>query len=256
MSKNKPEENIEVINLHKNHRKRMDERFKRTGFCGWSEYEVLEYMLYAVIKRGDTSPMSHELLHKYGNLHNVINASMDELMQIDGIGKESARHLSVLKAFSEYISMLNNDIPRRFDLSAENTISYIKQQFYGLKSEVFIMICLDAANRLIKTETLFTGTFNRTDINITTVTRAAVGCNAAKVIFAHNHPSGNPIPSSDDMRTTDWLTSALTACGIAVIEHVIIAGNNVSLVKRYMQTGELYEDKKKTIKMRSYNRQK
>ena len=254
MTKKKSQENIEIVNLHQKHRKRMDERYRRSGFDGWSEYEILEYMLYATIARGDTSPQAHELLRIFGTLENVLEADVDELAKVDGIGHASARHLSSLYHLNKYLNEKDIIVPRKFNLDTEKTVQYIRQQFSGDTSEVFIMICLDAKNKLIKTEALAHGTFNHADIDVTTVTRAAVRCKAAKVIFAHNHPSGNAVPSESDIHTTDWLTTALTACGVVVLEHVIIAGDKVGLVKKYQKTGIPHPEPTQTVQMKSYNK--
>ena len=119
---------------------------------------------------------------------------------------------------------------------------------------MFIMICLDSTNRLIKTETLFEGTFDFTEINIPLLTRAVVGSNAAKVIFAHNHPSGSVQPSESDIATTKWLMQAMPLCGVIMLEHIIIAGSKANLIKRYIETGENYEENKEPLKMHSYNK--
>ena len=147
-------------------------------------------------------------------------------------------------------------IPRKFDLSTEKTVKYVKSQFNGKKEECVIMICLDSENRLIRTETIAQGTFHHADIDIMKTARLAVASNAAKVIFAHNHPSGNAVPSEDDIRTTDWLTSAFSTCSVTVLEHIIVTKDSVGLVKKYQKTGNPYPDMAQPVKMKSYNKNK
>ena len=205
----------------------MDERFRKTGFSGWSEYEILEYILYSTIKRADTAVMAHELIMKFGNLENVINEDMSELIKIKGIGVESARHLVTLGEFLKYYLTYTLEIPDKFDISTKATVNYIKRQFFEQKNELFIMICLDPNDKLIKTETLFEGDFISAELDIRKITRAVVGCKAAKVIFAHNHPSGNISPSKDDKNTTAALIDAMRACGVDLIEHFIVTKKDI-----------------------------
>ena len=246
-------ENVEYINLHKGHRARMDERFKKTLFMGWSDYEILEYMLYATNPRRNTSELAHIILSKFGTLENVTSAGIDELKKIKGVGTATARHLSTLTPYALHINAKTSDLPRKFDLSTDKTIKYVKQQFSEEIEEMVIMICLDSKNQLIKTEILSRGTFHHADLDIVRTTRLAVGSNASKVIFAHNHPSGNAIPSESDIQTTDWLTSALSSCGIVVLEHIIVTNNNVGLVKKYQKTGDPYPQIKPVVNVKSYN---
>lgn len=255
-SKNNSPESIEVINLHKDHRKRMDNRYKKTQFLGWSEYEILEYLLYTVFKQKDTVPLAHKLLGHFGTLDNVLEADIDELIKVDGIGIATARYLSVVGALTAH-RYSSNDIPKKFDLATDATIRYVKKQFYGEKMEIFIMICLDSRNQLIKTDTLFRGNFSYMDINVSNTAHTVVRTNAAKVIFAHNHPSGDPTPSEDDILTTEWLVEAMSSCGIQVLDHIIVGKDDVCLIKHYLETGEFYpKDEYKPIKMRSYSKKK
>ena len=116
----------------------MDERFKKTSFRGWSEYEVLEYLLYTTIKQGDTSPLAHRLLDRFGTLNNVFEADMDALMEIDGIGRETARHLAIQKELTAYCYVHNSEIPKKFNLDTKSTIEYIKRQFFGQKQKCLL----------------------------------------------------------------------------------------------------------------------
>ncbi len=231
-----PKDKIEIT--HENHRRRVEERFLKTGFLGWSEYEILEYLLYAVYKRRDTSDIAHELIMRYGNLKNVLSADKKSLTETSGVGNEAARYLTSLSEFVRYFNVYSENTPTSFKLEDPQTIKYIKNLFFEEKVECFYMICLDEKNRLIKTEKISSGTINRTNVEIFKITRNAMGCGAAKIIFAHNHPSGKKQISQEDSRTTIWLANAMLICGAEMVEHIIVADDDVIFVKREIQKEE------------------
>ncbi len=228
----------EVEITHENHRRRIEERFLKTGFLGWSEYEILEYLLYAVYKRRDTSDIAHELIMHFGNLKNVLAADKKALIAISGVGNEAARYLTSLSEFMKYINVYSEHAPVYFSLDSEDTKRYIKNLFFEEKFECLYMICLDSKNRIIKTEKLSSGTIHHTNVEISRITARAMGCGAAKTVFAHNHPSGIKEISSDDRRTTIWLANAMIVCGVEMLEHIIVADNDLIFARHLMQKEE------------------
>ncbi len=234
-----PKDNKTDIEItHENHRRRIEERFLKTGFLGWSEYEILEYLLYAVYKRRDTADIAHKLIMYFGNLKNVLAADKKSLTAISGVGNEAARYLTSLSELIRYINVYSEHSPTYFKIDSEATKRYIKNLFFEEKFECLYMICLDSKNRLIKTEKLSSGTIHHTNVELSKITTRALGCGAAKIIFAHNHPSGIKEISSDDKRTTIWLANAMIVCGAELVEHVIVADNDLIFAKREMQKDE------------------
>ncbi len=203
------------------HRGRLRERFLASGLEGFHDYEVIELLLTLATPRKDCKEIAKALLKRFKTLPGVLEAAPADLLRINGVGPVNIFGLKLVPAVSRrYLKQqlqskeLVNNSKALFD--------YLDHILRDRDRECFIVIYLDAKNRVINDERLFTGTVTASAVYPREVVRAALAHAAAAVIFAHNHPSGDPAPSPDDMAITRRLIQACALMGITVHEHLII----------------------------------
>ena len=206
------------------HRKRIKEKYEKSGIEGWLDYEVLELALSYAIPRKDTKPIAKDLLARFKTLNGVLDADIRDLESIKGISEHSALFLRFLKDVS--ILYMEKGIHRRDLLSSSKAVcDYLKVSLKGLADEEFKMLFLDNRNQLITMETLKTGTVNRLVVFPRNVVERALYHHAVGVIIAHNHPAGSLEPSVEDQDLTRAIQEALKTVDIKLLDHVIVAGS-------------------------------
>ncbi len=212
-------------NVHEGHRKRMKEDFKLTGFEGWQDHKVLEYILHTCLPRIDTNEMAHELIDECGGFANVFRMKKEKLMNVYGVGEKVAEYLHMLGEFVHYYNGKRYD-PNRLVLDSENCKEYMLDLFDGKEREYFYEICLDSQNRIIAKAMMSEGGFDSLDINLEKMIRFAMQADASRVVLAHNHPSGVLKASNADIVTTQTIYRAFQVCGLVLLDHIIVAGGD------------------------------
>ena len=203
------------------HRKRLRDRFLKSGLDGFADYEVIELLLTLGTPRKDCKDAAKAALSRFKTLQGVLGAAPADLCQVPGIGPINLLGLKLVPAVSR--RYLQQRLEGKETLSnSRELFDYLNQTIRDKKRECFVAVYLDAKNRVIAAETLFTGTITASAVYPREVVVAALAHRAAAVIFAHNHPSGDPAPSPDDMAITRRLAQACGVMGITVHEHLII----------------------------------
>jgi DNA repair protein RadC len=203
------------------HRQRLRERFLTSGLDGFHDYEVIELLLTMGTPRKDCKAAAKEAMKRFKTLPGVLDAAPADLERVPGIGPTNLFALKLIPAVSE--RYLKQQLKGKTALTnSRELFDYLNHTIRDKKRECFVAIYLDAKNRVIADEILFTGTVTASAVYPREVVKAALAHTAAAVIFAHNHPSGDPTPSPDDMAITRKLLKACTLMGITVHEHLII----------------------------------
>ena len=203
------------------HRKRLRDKFLKSGLSGFHDYEVIELLLTLGTPRKDCKQAAKDLLKRFKSLQGVFEASPRELNEVKGIGPKNQLGLRLIKAVSDrYLSttVLHKDPIN----NSTELVTYLNANIRDKHRECFKVVYLDAKNRVLDMETLFRGTLTASSVYPREVVRAALDQHAAALIFAHNHPSGDPQPSKEDLAITRQLVFACRVMGISVHEHVII----------------------------------
>ena len=211
-------------NTSQGHRKRLREKFIRSGLKGFLDYEIIELLLSLGTPRKDCKPQAKEAIKRFKTLRGVLEASPQELQQIDGIGPHSAFGIKLVQEVAREF-LKEKIIDKPIYKSAQEIFDYLYHSMRDLRKEVFKVIYLNSQNQIIETQDLFEGTINSSSISPREVVESAIKNNAASLIFVHNHPSGNPEPSKNDKELTRDLVYAGSIMRIRVLDHVII-GNN------------------------------
>lgn len=203
------------------HRGRLRDRFRQSGLEGFHDYEVVELLLTLATPRKDCKPAAKAAMERFGSLPAVFEASPRELCEVDGIGPRNLVGIKLIPAVCErYLAhKLHDQVPLN---NSQVLFDYLYQSMREKKREQFKVIFMDARNRVTAIKTLFEGSLTGSSIYPREVVRAALDCHAAAVIFAHNHPSGDPQPSPEDTAVTRRLVQACLLMDITVHEHIVI----------------------------------
>jgi len=206
------------------HRKRLREKFLRSGLAGFHDYEIIELLLTLGSPRRDCKQQAKKVVEKFKTLRGALAASPQELQQIEGIGPHSAFGIKLVREVAaEFLRQKIVDKP--VYKSAKEIFDYLYHSMRDLKKEIFKVIYLNTQNQIIDTADLFEGTVDSSSISPREVIENAIKHNATSLIFVHNHPSGNPEPSPNDKQVTRDLVYAGSIMQIKVLDHIIIGGN-------------------------------
>jgi DNA repair protein RadC len=185
---------------------------------------VIELLLTLATPRKDCKTAAKVILKRFKSLQGVFEASQQELCKVDGIGPKNVLGIKLIKAVSE--RYLASRLERKNALnSSKELFDFLYHTLRDRQRECFQVVYMDAKNRVVGTEILFEGTLTASAIYPREVVLAALKQNAAALIFVHNHPSGDPKPSGDDISITRQLVLICRILGITVHEHLVI-GNN------------------------------
>lgn len=211
------------------HRERMREKFNSGGLDHFLDHETLELLLTYCIARRDTKPIAWALIKRFGNLSGVLDASPKELAQIKGVGEQSALFLKLIRAvFKKY--SLEEVKDKTVIRTPEEVVSYCQASLSGEKEECLELIYLSVRNTVIDTEIISFGTLDQVSISSRKIVERALAAHASAIILVHNHPSGDPSPSMEDIEMTQEVARAASFLGISVYDHIIVGkGKHYSL---------------------------
>ncbi len=217
---------------HEGHRARLKKRFLHDNGESMESHELLELLLFFVIPRRNTNEIAHALLARFGSLVGVFTASVQELTEVDGVGESAA---IFLKSVSSVIR--RTDLEKQIELPRYTNIStlmeYVKPLFSQLNHERLYLLCFDPSMRMISCEKVCDGSVNAISVNSQIMLRMALTKNAQAVVLAHNHPLGVACPSAADLATTARYRDAFDKAGILMVEHFIVADDEVvSLINK------------------------
>jgi len=219
------------MTIHRDHRRRVKNRFLGEGMDHFDEVHALELLLFYAIPQGDVNPLAHRLLDHFGGLHQVLTAPPEQLMQVTGVGEHTAILLGLVKGISQKYLISQADANTHLD-TLEDCGAYLMDRFLGRRDEVVMLLCLDAKRMPLCCRIVSEGSVNTAEVSVRKVVEAALAVNATSAVLAHNHPSGLALPSMEDIVTTRRVAVALDAVGITLEDHIVVAGRDyVSLVR-------------------------
>lgn len=211
--------------IHKLHRQRMRKRFREEGLDHFSDIQVLELLLFYSIPRQDTNELAHRLVKHFGSLSQVLDATVEELVKVEGIGESSALFLNLINQVGRYY-LINRSSHVTILSTLEKCAEYMVPFFYGRRNETVFLLCLDAKCKVLCCKELGEGSVNSANISIRKIVETALGVNATTVVLAHNHPSGVALPSDEDVQTTCRVAQALRCVEVQLADHIVVADDD------------------------------
>jgi DNA repair protein RadC len=212
------------------HRERLRERALAGGLAALPDYEVLELHLFRSIPRGDVKPLAKRLIARFGSLAAVLGATLEELKTVTGVGAAVALDLKLTHEAAQ--RMGREEIKRRPVISSWSALlAYVKTTLAHEAREQFRVIFLDKKNQLIADEVMNRGTVDHAPVYPREVARRALELSASALILIHNHPSGDPAPSSADIDMTRQVVSAVKTLRIEVHDHLVVGRHGVASFK-------------------------
>jgi DNA repair protein RadC len=200
------------------------EKLMHQGAHLLSDAELLAIFLRVGVTGKSAVDLARDLLTRFGSLNGIFAASLDEICQVHGMG--SSKYVQLQAIFEMSRRALAEEMQLKDVLSSPQQVrDYLCLRLGGLSREVFIVLFLDAQNRVVAQEEMFSGTLTQTSVYPREVVKRALHHNAASVILAHNHPSGVAQQSQADEMLTAALKQALALVDVRVLDHFIVAGN-------------------------------
>ena len=212
-------------NIHAGHREKLRDRFiNEKGFEHFEDHQILELLLFYANARQDTNPLAHELLDRFGSLKGVLEARPEQLMTVDGIGKQQAVLLSMVVPLTRVWHRCAMETPTRIGNSREAE-NYCLSILAGERTERFYVISLNAKCNVLGRRKISEGSLSEVSAYPRMVMETALNYNAHSVLLCHNHPGGTCAPSPEDIASTLQLQRLLNGVGILVLDHIIVAGD-------------------------------
>ena len=203
------------------HRDRLRARFSDVGGDALPDYELLEIVLFRSIPRRDVKPIAKDLLRRFGSFAEVLAAPPALLSEVDGVGESVVTDLKIVEAAARRFA--RGAVARRPVLSSwTSVIDYCRTAMAFSEKEQFRLLFLDRRNALIADEVQQSGTIDHTPVYPREVVKRALELSASAVILVHNHPSGDPTPSSADIKMTREIVDVAKPLGIVVHDHIIV----------------------------------
>jgi DNA repair protein RadC len=212
------------------------ERLHKFGVEALSAQEIIALILGRGVSGESVIVTAQRLLSQFGNIKGLAEASLEELAGIKGIGPAKAAQIKAAFELANRLESYSEPGKKTLVKTPEEVVSLVKGRLKDKKKEHFQVLLLDTRSQLINIAEISVGSLDASIVHPRDhpreVFKEALSASAASVIFVHNHPSGDPTPSEDDIKLTERLTRAGEVMGIDVLDHIIIGDNNFTSLKR------------------------
>ncbi len=214
--------------LHKGHRNRLKQTMIDSNFNA-SDINLLEALLFYSVSRADTNETAHRLINAFGSLNRVLEADIEDIKSVAGVGDNSAFLIKLVAKISK--KSISEKQSGKAINSVGETVSVLRPVFLHEKDEIMVVLLLDNSNRLITLKELARGTVNSAMFDNRKLVEYAMRQNASRVILAHNHPHGTAQPSGADLDSTREVRNLLNKIGISLIDHLIFNDDSYTSFK-------------------------
>jgi len=208
------------------------ERLQKFGAESLSAQEILALILGRGIAGESVMVTAQRLLSQFGSLKGIAGASVEELSQVKGIGLAKASQIKAASELANRLEGYSEASEKPLLKTPEDVANLVRRRLKGKKKEHFLAILLDTRSRLIKVSEISVGSLDASIVHPREAFREVISASAASVIFVHNHPSGDPTASEDDIKLTKRLAEAGELMGIEVLDHIIIGDKKYLSLKR------------------------
>lgn len=221
------EENLKLLDIPKEYRPR--EKLLKYGANNLTDEELLAIILGTGNKCEDVLELSKRILKDIGGIHGLLTCSVDEFMAIKGIKTAKATQIS---SVCEIYKRLTKPRNRKSRIKKPSDIaSLVMNDIFFMDQEVFILITLNSKNNVLSKKEIFRGSLNSSLVHPREVFKEALKDSAASIIVCHNHPSGDPTPSKEDINITKRIKECGKIMGIDLLDHIIIGDKSYISLK-------------------------
>ena len=214
------------MSIHEGHRQRLKDRFLDQGMDSFTAVQAIEMMLFYCIPRQDTNEIAHRLLERFGSFAQVLDASVEELCSVKGIGTNAATFLKIFPAAARYYEVDRAKLNEEPLLTTEACGAKLRPNFLGRCNETVFLLCIDAKGKELCCRMVGEGGINSAGVPIRRIVEIALAAKATTVVLAHNHPSGIALPSAEDVSTTQRVATALEAVDVVLADHLVFADDD------------------------------
>ena len=214
--------NDKVKNIHAGHRKRLRTQFLSTDYTNMPEHQILELMLTFVQPLKDVNPLAHNLLNEFGNLANVLDASLEDLKAVKGIGDVTANYINFCSRLPEIYRISKARKNTKINNPGE-IVSFLSTTGDFASVEKFYYICLNGKGEVLCFKTMGSGSVSRLFVNNRELIQQILKYPTHSVVICHTHPHGMPKPSTEDRKFTRELNDLLSSLSVRLLDHVILS---------------------------------
>ena len=211
--------------MHSNHRNRVRNKFLKYGIDAFEPHEIIEFLLFWSISRKDTNVIAHNLINKFGSISAIFDASYKSLLEVEGIGENSAILLKLIpqlsRIYQENKFLIGKKVP-----TLEKCYDKLVLKFIGRTDEAVAIMLFDSKGKIVFDGIINKGSVNAVEIYSRKIVELISHYYATSIILAHNHPSGIALPSKSDILSTDKLNVILESMQVKFIDHIIVADND------------------------------
>lgn len=212
------------MGIHDGHRRRLKTEFMARP-DSFPDHKALEVLLFYANPRSDTNPLSHALMEQFGSLSGVLDASVEELQKVPGIGEHAAVLLKCVKELSGRYLTGRSNLENIVD-GTKTAYGILRPYFFGARNERVCVLCMDGKQKLLGVRQVAEGNVNAVEITTRLIVEAALSLNATNLILSHNHVSGLAFPSPEDKNTTNHLHKILARVGVELTDHIIFTDDD------------------------------
>lgn len=215
-------------NSHSGHRERLRQKFLANGTAAMPQHQILELLLFYAIPRSDTNDLAHRLIARFGSLNGVFDADIDELMDVQGLGKNAAVLLKLMPQVAQIYFSSTYDGIRLCSTRAIGT--FLRFNYNNADTEILRLLCFDDSLKIRYNIILANGDDSEVAIDQKLIMQRLLNSGCNKCALVHNHPGCSSRPSEDDIIATKALQKSLKASGITLIDHFIIGDDGVTAI--------------------------
>ncbi len=212
------------------HRERLRRRFLEAGAAALADYELVELILFNAIPQRDVKPLAKALVAKFGSFAETITAAPERLAEVDGVKERAITEFKIVEAAAQRLA--KGAVKKRLPMGSwSEVVDYCRAAMAFEPREIFRILFLDKKNGLIADEIQGAGTVDHTPVYPREVIRRALELSATAIILVHNHPSGDPTPSTQDVKMTLDIIAIAKPLGLTVHDHIIVGRDGHASLK-------------------------
>ena len=225
---------------HKGHRERLRKKFLKYGADGLEKHEILELLLFFSVPRKNTNEIAHFLINHFGSLSKVFDSPIEHIKQINGVGESFAFLIKLIPEICRVYMEDKANADKKI-ITCKDIKNIIKMKFIGRNEENFVLTLMDKKMKLVFLDAIRQGNINNVDIYLDKTISLAKNHNAKFAIIAHNHPSGDTLPSVNDIHTTKNIRLALNQIDVKLLDHIIVTTNDILSLAETPLKEELFD---------------